>query len=210
MFLIGKSLSFSILANGSFGPKSTEQRKADNRCVRAIVSITPSMMVTAMYKPVPLDYTWLTPPRRSKLKTATSTWQSISDHYTRGGLRKAIHQGLTILGKAVDSVIVDDLAPVDEFHIGGRQASEDFLDQLDLNPDIHILDVGCGLGGTARFVASRYGARVTGIDLTGEYIETTQTLCQWVESMIVSSFSKVMRWRGASRAPFLMAPTRYM
>jgi hypothetical protein len=34
------------------------------------------------------------------------------------------------LGKTINSVSVDDLAPVDEFHIGGRQATVDLLDQL--------------------------------------------------------------------------------
>ena len=162
------------------GPKSTEQQKADNRRIRAIASITPSMMVTLMDNPYHWTILGLTTPSRGEIKTAMSTWQSISDHYTHGGLLEAIHRGVTTLGKTADSVTVDDLAPVDEFHIGGRQASEDFLEQLNLNPDTHILDVGCGLGGTTRFVASRYGARVTGIDLTDEYIETGQTLCQWV------------------------------
>jgi ubiquinone/menaquinone biosynthesis C-methylase UbiE len=45
---------------------------------------------------------------------------------------------------------------------------------------MHVLDIGCGLGGTARFVASRYGSRVVGIDLTTEYVETGNTLCKWV------------------------------
>src|SRR6185369_17299910 len=96
----------------------------------------------------------------------------VSKHYTRGGLIDAIRAGLASLGKAPGSVTVDDLGPVDEFHIGGRKASEDFLDQLGLGADKHVLDVGCGLGGAARFVASRYGCRVTGIDLTSEYVET--------------------------------------
>jgi len=71
-------------------------------------------------------------------------------------------------------------APVDEFHIGGRQASEDFLSQLDLTLEKQVLDVGCGLGGAARFAASRYGCHVTGIDLTPEYIETAKAVCAWV------------------------------
>ena len=48
------------------------------------------------------------------------------------------------------------------------------------SPDASVLDVGCGLGGAARFVASRYGCRVTGIDLTPEYIETGKVVCGWV------------------------------
>jgi ubiquinone/menaquinone biosynthesis C-methylase UbiE len=104
----------------------------------------------------------------------------ITRHYAHGGLLEAIRAGVASLGKSADTVTVDDLAPVDEFHIGGRKASEDFLVQLGLSAGMHILDVGCGLGGTARFVASRYRSRVTGIDLTGECVETGNTLCRWV------------------------------
>jgi ubiquinone/menaquinone biosynthesis C-methylase UbiE len=47
-------------------------------------------------------------------------------------------------------------------------------------PETEVLDVGCGLGGAARFVASRYGCHVTGIDLTPEFIETAKVICGWV------------------------------
>ena len=106
--------------------------------------------------------------------------RDVSKHYTHGNLVATIRSGLGSLGKTVNSVTVDDLAPVDEFHIGGRQASEDFLSQLNLAPENHVLDVGCGLGGAAGFVASRYGCQVTGIDLTPEYVETAKVVCGWV------------------------------
>jgi len=51
---------------------------------------------------------------------------------------------------------------------------------LPLSAEAHVLDVGCGLGGAARLTASRYGASVAGIDLTAEYVQTGQALCQWV------------------------------
>jgi ubiquinone/menaquinone biosynthesis C-methylase UbiE len=104
----------------------------------------------------------------------------VSRHYTHGGLTEAIRAGLASLGKAPDSATIDDLGPVDEFHIGGRRASEDFLDQLGFSAQMHVLDIGCGLGGAARFVANRHGSRVTGLDLTSEYVETGNTLCKWV------------------------------
>ena len=106
--------------------------------------------------------------------------RAVARHYTHGALLDAIRTGLDALGKTPETVTVDDLAPIDEFHIGGRQASEDFLSQLRLDTAAHVLDVGCGLGGGSRFAADRFGCRVTGIDLTPEYIETGQTLCQWV------------------------------
>ena len=92
----------------------------------------------------------------------------------------AIYDGVARLGKTPATVTVEDLAPVDEFHIGGRQASEDFLGQLGLAPDQRVLDVGCGLGGSARFAATRYGCRITGVDLTEEFVSTGQVMCDWV------------------------------
>ena len=105
---------------------------------------------------------------------------SVAEHYTHGSLLAKITAGIESIGKTPASVTVDELAPVDEFHIGGRQASEEFTSQLGLGGNDHVLDVGCGIGGTSRFVASRFGCRVTGIDLTPEFIETGTTLCKWV------------------------------
>ena len=104
----------------------------------------------------------------------------VSRHYTHGRLIDAVSGGIVALGKTIDTVSVDDLAPVDEFHIGGRRASEEFLDQLGFSAQMHVLDIGCGLGGAARLVASRYRSRVTGIDLTAEYVDTGNSLCNWV------------------------------
>jgi len=88
-----------------------------------------------------------------------SNHERVTEHYAHGDLLGAITSGITQLGKTLDTVTIEDLAPVDEFHIGGRRASEDFLDQLGLSDQHHLLDVGCGLGGTARFVADRYKSR---------------------------------------------------
>lgn len=105
---------------------------------------------------------------------------AIVDHYSHGQLLDAIREGIQAIGKAPDTITIDDLAAVDEFHIGGRQATKDLIEQLNLSPDCHVLDVGCGLGGTARFVASTCKCRVTGIDLTAEFIETGEVLSSWV------------------------------
>jgi SAM-dependent methyltransferase len=104
----------------------------------------------------------------------------VATQYTHGALLRAILDGVQQLGKSPDTVNVEDLAPVDEFHIGGRVATKDFLDQLDIAADDHVLDVGCGLGGASRFAAQQYGCRVTGIDLTEEYVTTGEVLCSWV------------------------------
>ena len=46
----------------------------------------------------------------------------VSKHYTHGDLTEAVRSGLTSQGKSTDTVMIDDLAPVDEFHIGGPQS----------------------------------------------------------------------------------------
>lgn len=107
--------------------------------------------------------------------------REVADHYTHGSLLDAIRTGVGEIGKTPETITIDDLAPIDEFHIGGRVASTEFLDQLSLTNQSHVLDVGCGLGGPARFAASCYGSNVTGIDLTAEFVQTGQALCQWLD-----------------------------
>ena len=91
----------------------------------------------------------------------------IVNHWTPPGEAKPLSErvldALEATGLDLEQLTLEDLAPVDEFHIGGREATESFLDQLELDADDHVLDVGCGLGGASRFAAQRYGCRVTGI-----------------------------------------------
>lgn len=105
---------------------------------------------------------------------------SVSGHYARTNLIAAIRDGVERMGKTASTVTIDDLAPVDEFHIGGRRATEELMQQLGPAATDHLLDIGSGLGGAARFLADRYKCRVTGIDLTREYVEAGNILCEWV------------------------------
>ena len=104
----------------------------------------------------------------------------VANHYTRGDLLSAIRAGVERLGKTPETVTIEDFAPVDEFHIGGRMATRSFLDQIAIRTEDHVLDVGCGIGGASRFAAQTYGCQVTGMDLTEEYVDTGNTLCSWL------------------------------
>ena len=106
--------------------------------------------------------------------------KTVSAVYTHGELLKSIEDSFVKLGKTVKSITIEDLSPVDEFHIGGRVATDNLLEQLNFSEDDHILDVGCGIGGAARFVANKYNNQVTGIDLTQEYIDVGKALSTWV------------------------------
>ncbi len=106
--------------------------------------------------------------------------QTVSQHYTHGSLLNSIEAAIPKLGKTIDSISVEDLGPVDEFHIGGRVATDNLLGQLNFTEKDHILDVGCGLGGASRYIANKYNNQVSGIDLTQEYIDTGTALSKWV------------------------------
>ena len=103
----------------------------------------------------------------------------IEDHYSHSSLLASIKKGLEKQGKSATNITLDDIAPIDEFHIGGRQASIDFFEQLNFDSSMNVLDLGCGLGGPARFVAQQFGCSVTGIDLTADYIDAGNQLSEW-------------------------------
>jgi SAM-dependent methyltransferase len=69
-----------------------------------------------------------------------------------------------------------DLAALDEFHVGGREATQELAAQMELRPGIHLLDVGSGIGGPARYFAAEHGCRVTGVDLTEEFVFVSRGL----------------------------------
>ena len=52
----------------------------------------------------------------------------------------------------------------------------EIADQLEIAATDHLLDVGSGIGGPARYFAHRFGCRVTGIDLTAEFCEVAREL----------------------------------
>lgn len=106
----------------------------------------------------------------------TTTEQEVAQHYTHGSLESAILAGLEKLRDVSEAAKVDQLAGVDEFHIGGRPATAAMAEQLHLGPGLKVLDVGCGLGGTARFLANTYGCRVSGVDITPEYVAVGNSL----------------------------------
>jgi ubiquinone/menaquinone biosynthesis C-methylase UbiE len=104
--------------------------------------------------------------------------RSVAEQYTQDSLEQTILSALATTGKDPDHLVPADLAPVDEFHIGGRQATIDLGDQLEIQPGQHLLDVGSGLGGASRHFAHERGCRVTGIDLTEEYVRTAEALAR--------------------------------
>ena len=93
-------------------------------------------------------------------------------YWGRDGLEEKILDALAAAGKNVDSLTIDDLAPADQFHGGGKGATERLARLAALKPGTRVLDVGGGLGGPARTLAGQFGCRVTVVDLTESYVRT--------------------------------------
>jgi ubiquinone/menaquinone biosynthesis C-methylase UbiE len=100
----------------------------------------------------------------------------IQDYYAHDHLYETILQALANTGITPDNITPEDLAPIDEFHVRGREVSHELAAAAGLQPGMRILDAGCGLGGTCRMLAAEYDCTVTGIDITGGYIRTARQL----------------------------------
>ncbi|WP_084421189.1 class I SAM-dependent methyltransferase [Henriciella litoralis] len=106
--------------------------------------------------------------------------EQLRDHYNNPLLQSQIEKAMGALDLSPETVTHTDLAPIEEFHIGGRAATEALLPLLRLGEGHEALDIGCGTGGTARYAAATYGCDVTGIDLTPVFIETGKSLSAWL------------------------------
>lgn len=100
----------------------------------------------------------------------------ISEHYSRGKLLERLRAVLREEGIDPDHPTVTQLAPFDHFHGRGLEATEELANALSVSASDRILDIGSGIGGPARYVAERFGCRVTGIDLTDEFCNVARAL----------------------------------
>lgn len=108
----------------------------------------------------------------------------VSEHYTR----VPDLAGVILGAYGDDDIGIDALAPVDEFHLGGAVATAALTTDLGLTADDRVLDIGCGIGGPARRMATLSGCRVTGVDLTESFIEAARALSDRVGSSEAVSF----------------------
>jgi len=104
------------------------------------------------------------------------TETAVAGHYGRGRLEELILDAVAREGKDPENLTAVDLAAVDEFHVGGLEATQELAKHMELRAGLRLLDVGSGIGGPARYFAAEHGCRVTGIDLTEEFVRVAGSL----------------------------------
>ena len=102
--------------------------------------------------------------------------KAIADHWGKGDVYGLIVSALEKMSKPLESLTLEDLAPVDHFHARGFAATVELSDRLPIKAGQHILDIGCGLGGPARYVAKRFRCKVSGLDITEPFVEAANKL----------------------------------
>ena len=87
--------------------------------------------------------------------------QAVNAYWSREGLGQIILDSLVPAGKNSDALIIENLAPVDQFHGGGNGATNGLAELVDISRNATVLDVVGGLGGPARTLAALFGCKVT-------------------------------------------------
>lgn len=112
------------------------------------------------------------------MSNVSKVGDAIGRHYGTGELANRVRQALQNARIEMQALNSAELAPLDQFHVGGLAATKETADALGLRVGATVLDIGCGLGGSARFLAANYRCLVTGIDLNESFIEVARLLTQ--------------------------------
>ena len=100
----------------------------------------------------------------------------VARHYGSGGIAERVIAAFRA-AKGPDAPLTpENLAPYDHFHGRGVAATEELAEQIEPRPGEHLLDIGSGIGGPARWIAAKFGVHVTGVDLTPEFCAAARAL----------------------------------
>lgn len=102
----------------------------------------------------------------------------VQQHYERPDLVATILQALQASGIDPAQFDYNVLSPVDQFHTGGKRATLALAHQAGVDAKMAVLDLGGGLGGSARVLAAEFGCQVTVLDLTAAYTRAGAVLTE--------------------------------
>ncbi|MDJ0600527.1 MAG: methyltransferase domain-containing protein, partial [Crocosphaera sp.] len=93
----------------------------------------------------------------------------------------SIRQALKQKGKATGTLEIQDLLELghlDQYHYFGTEACDRAIDYLSLNPNSHVLDIGSGVGGPARYISYKTNCHFQCVELRNDFNEIAQELTQ--------------------------------
>ena len=95
----------------------------------------------------------------------------VDQFWTRGNLKERIDNALTESNLNKSDLKIEDLHPIDQYHARGIAATRELAEKLDVKENQTMIDVGCGLGGPARYFAKKFNCNVVGVDITPAFVE---------------------------------------
>jgi sarcosine/dimethylglycine N-methyltransferase len=108
----------------------------------------------------------------------TDGLDAVRDHYRATGLTERLKTALAALGPEDQRLTPRQLGALDQFHTRGLAATAELATLAGITAGMSVLDVGSGVGGPARFLAATYGCRVTGVDLSGPFVDAARYLTE--------------------------------
>lgn len=95
---------------------------------------------------------------------------SLDTHYSASDIEARILAGIRAAGLNPEQRLSpEELGALDHFHTGGLRASRELLELMQIRPEDCVLDIGAGLAGSARLLASAVACRVDCIEMSPDY-----------------------------------------
>jgi SAM-dependent methyltransferase len=106
----------------------------------------------------------------------TDITTKVREHYSARSLTERIKSAVATIASEGETLTVAQLAPLDQFHTRGILATAELASAAGIVPSTRVLDLGCGIGGPARYLAASFGCKVTGVDLSPDFIHAATYL----------------------------------
>jgi SAM-dependent methyltransferase len=103
---------------------------------------------------------------------------SVEQHYAQPGLMERVQEALSAHGLDPEKLDQGAVERLDQFHAGGLEATDWLIRLAGIQKGDRVLDLGSGIGGPSRHLASTVGCHVTGLDLTAEYCEVATMMAR--------------------------------
>lgn len=106
----------------------------------------------------------------------STTPDAHDQHYASADIAERILAAYHAIAGPDAPLTPEALAPLDQFHGGGLDSTRSLARAIEPEPGQHLIDIGCGIGGPARWFAATFGCRVSGVDLTEAFCVAARRL----------------------------------